>query len=362
MKFVFGGGGTGGHVVPALALANELQARGHQCSFIGNANSVEQRLCKENGYHIDFIRVQKLYRSLKASNLLFPYYLVRSMLTSVSLLKRIKPHAVICTGGFVSGPVAIATALLRLPLFFHENNSYPGLVTRFMHKRIDTIFTSFPGTQMHLPHAHTECLGIPLLSKPRHEFDMNNIGLDRVLPTILVSGGSQGSMAINSVIDEALPEIIALGFQVIWQTGAYSYQKYALKHSSTPGVHLFAFSPLLPAMMAKAAFAITRAGAMTIAELEQNRIPAIMIPLPTAAENHQYYNAQEQQRKGAALVLPQNRLNKSSLMAAIISMKTESQLMRERMQNLPPNNASREIVNSLLAYLNKHLPTNQKEF
>lgn len=351
MKFVFGGGGTGGHVVPALALADELTARRHACSFIGNDGSVEARLCSANGYHLDIIKVQKLYRSLTRENLLFPYYLARSMFQSVQLLKQIRPEAVICTGGFVAGPVALAASMLKIPLFFHESNSYPGLVTRFMARKITRIYISFASTRNYLPKARLEHLGIPLKKKTPGEFELSRVGLNDSLPTILISGGSQGSVAINNVVDKALPEIIRQGYQLLWQSGATSYEQYATKHQNTPGVYIFAFSPDLPQMQNKAIFAITRAGAMTIAELEQNKVPAILIPLPTAAGNHQYFNAIEQQNKGIAILLPQNLLSPASLLEAIARMQTELSKYKDNLAKLPPNTASTRIVDSILDQL-----------
>jgi len=340
--------------VPALALADELQARGHECSFIGNANSVEARLCAANGYHLDIIKVQKLYRSITWDNFLFPYYLARSVFQAVNLLKRLRPQAVICTGGFVAGPVALAASLMKIPLFFHESNSFPGLVTRFMARRITCIYISFASTRRYLPKAHLEHLGIPLKQKVLNRFELSGIGLADNIPTILVSGGSQGSVAINNVIDLALPEIIKQGYQLLWQTGAISFEKYASKHQNTPGVYIFAFSPDLPQMQSKAIFAITRAGAMTIAELEENKVPAILIPLPTAAENHQYYNAREQQEKGVAILLPQNQLTPASLMEAINLLKAELINYRNALGKLPPNTASSRIVDSILDQIKAH--------
>ncbi|MBP7309706.1 MAG: undecaprenyldiphospho-muramoylpentapeptide beta-N-acetylglucosaminyltransferase [Candidatus Cloacimonetes bacterium] len=360
MIFIFGGGGTGGHVVPALALADDLRSRGHSCSFIGNADSVEARLCASNNYPISHIKVQKLYRSFSIENLLFPWYLCHSIIKCRQILKEAKPHAVICTGGFVAGPVAIAASLLHIPLFFHESNSYPGLVTRYMAKRITRIFISFEATNSYLPRKDLILHGIPIKTKDQSPYSLDALGLKDTIPTILVSGGSQGSLAINKVIDAALPDILKAGYQLIWQTGKTSYQSFAAKHQATRGVHLFAFSPDLPRMLAKATLAVTRAGAMTIAELEEYKVPSILIPLPTAAENHQFLNAREQQDKGIAILLPQNALNPNSLMNAIKLITADQQKYRDKLALIPPNNATKNIVDSILAYLNASGKTNKE--
>lgn len=360
MKFVFGGGGTGGHVIPALALADELRSRGHHCSFIGNKDSMEDRLCASNGYPISYIKVQKLYRSLSPENLLFPWYLGSSILKARAVLRHEKPAAVICTGGFVAGPVAIASSILGVPLFFHESNSYPGLVTRYMAKQINRIFISFEATRSYLKNASLALHGIPIKATDNTPYSYESLGLSDNVPTILVSGGSQGALAINKAIDTAVPEILSAGYQLLWQTGKASYQNFASKYQATKEIHIFGFSPDLPRMLAKATLAITRAGAMTIAELEEFKVPAILIPLPTAAENHQFFNAREQQAKGVAILLPQSDLNTNSLMNAIKMIMVDSDKYRHQLSLIPPNRAASTIIDSILAYLGSQ-PQTTKE-
>ncbi|MEN6445727.1 MAG: undecaprenyldiphospho-muramoylpentapeptide beta-N-acetylglucosaminyltransferase [Candidatus Cloacimonas sp.] len=355
MKFVFGAGGTGGHITPALALADELQKHNHHSVFIGNRNSIEETLCVSAGYPFRQIKVQKLYRSFKQENLLFPFYLISSIIKSIHILKKEKPQAVICTGGFVSGPAAIAAAYLKIPLFFHESNSFPGLVTRKMAKKADIIFISFENTHKYLIQAKLVNYGIPLrktnLDNNLRPFDLNTLGLNDDIPTIIVSGGSQGSVAINKVVSLALPSILSLGYQVIWQTGKISYEQFTAKHKGTQGLFLFDFSPDLPRMLSRCQLAVTRAGAMTIAELEENRLPAILIPLPTAAENHQYYNALAQQDKGVAVLLKQSELTPSTLVENIQKVSADLDNYLKRFAALPPNQAAEKIVKHILSYL-----------
>jgi UDP-N-acetylglucosamine--N-acetylmuramyl-(pentapeptide) pyrophosphoryl-undecaprenol N-acetylglucosamine transferase len=350
MKFLFGAGGTGGHVVPALALADQLRSLGHECVFIGNEDSIEQRLCMQNGYKFHAIKVQKLYRSLKPENLLFPYYLGSSIINAGRIILSEHPSAVICTGGFVSGPVAIAAGLRKVPLFFHESNSYPGLVTRFMQRSISRIYISFESSRNYLRNSDLKKLGIPLQKRDAGDFSLDKIGLKTGVFTILVSGGSQGSLAINLAVEKILPYLEKKGWQLIWQTGSRTHDQFAAYGQNT-GIHLFAFSPELPEMLAKADIAITRAGAMTIAELEETHTPAILIPLPTAAENHQYYNALEQHRKGVALLLQQSELSPESLTRAIDTVNQSLQNFKDNLQTLPSNNATSAIVADLLTYL-----------
>jgi len=350
MKFIFGAGGTGGHVLPALALADELQARGHSALFIGNQGGIEEQLCKTEAYPFVPIRVQKLYRSLKPENLLFPYYLSSSVFKALGVIRCEQPSAVICTGGFVSGPVALAARILKVPLFFHESNSYPGLVTRFLKRSLSRIYISFEGSRRFLGTDNLKNYGIPLKKRQTTEFDLAKVGLQNGVFTVLISGGSQGSLAINQAVAKVLPRLQEKGWQLLWQTGSRTYQQFA-HFRETAGVHLFTFSPELPAMMAKADLAVTRAGAMTIAELEETRTPAVLIPLPTAAENHQYYNALEQQKKGVALLLPQAELSSDSLMKAIETIKQRHEEYKDKLLSCPPNQAAQEIISDLLDFL-----------
>jgi UDP-N-acetylglucosamine--N-acetylmuramyl-(pentapeptide) pyrophosphoryl-undecaprenol N-acetylglucosamine transferase len=354
MKFAFGGGGTGGHVIPALALADVLVAKGHTAFFIGNANSIEERLSTTESYQFCPIKVQKLYRGIRLSNLTLPFMLLKAILQARSVLRIESPDAVVCTGGFVSGPVVIAASLLRIPLFCHESNSYPGLVTRTMARFITRIYISFDATRKYLSKASLVNYGIPIRISKSSNFSLADIGLDNAKPTILVTGGSQGSLAINKVVDLTLKQLIQRGYQVIWQTGRSTFSQFAQKHHDTPGVHIFDFSAHLTCMLSVADIAITRAGAMTIAELEEYKTPAILIPLPTAAENHQYYNALEQQKKGVAKLLNQSELTPNALIDTIESVESHLHSYKENLANLHPNNAATLIAEDILAALSEH--------
>lgn len=347
MRFAMGAGGTGGHIVPALALAKELSMQGHECIFIGNAHSMEERMAMQAGIPFHRIKVQKLYRSFKPDNLLFPIHLISSIFHSIRILKEGKIDGVITTGGFVAGPVAIAAILLKLPCFLHESNSYPGLTTRHLAKRLSRLYISFEDARKYLPGVKAFNYGIPIQKKEHKRPDLGLYGLDESRPCLLITGGSQGSLAINSAISTILDILITDGWQILWQTGGTTYRKFHAKHHATQGVHLFDFSPDLASMMLRADLAITRAGAMTIAELESAALPAVLIPLPTAAENHQYYNALAQKQKGVAELIPQKDLSPQNLLSTIKTMDREA--MRSRLLALPVNSAAEMIVKDILA-------------
>jgi len=246
--------------------------------------------------------------------------------------------------------VAIAAIVTRIPLYFHESNSYPGLTTRWLARFTNITFTSFAKTSSYLPKAKTLQLGIPLLLNKdlQEEFSPTETGLQPDKPVILITGGSQGSQAINAAVDAALDSLLEKGYQVIWQTGKSGYDNYGERHGKKPGLHVFSFSSRLKEFYRCARIAVTRAGAMTIAELEQNRLPAILIPLPTAADNHQHHNAAEQSKKGVALLLRQSELNQASLMAAIDTLESNYDSYIEKLHNIPANTATQDIVKAIL--------------
>ncbi len=355
LRFVLGCGGTGGHIFPAIAIAQQLEQLGHQTSFIGNRGGMEQTLIAAEGYPFNGIHVQKLYRKLSPANLLFPIFLASSTLACLRVLRRIKPTAVICTGGFVSGPVGIAAALLRIPLYFHESNSYPGITTKYLAKYTRIVFTGFSGTAKYLPQTEVRAIGIPLprkLDLPQ-TISPAEIGLDADRPILLVTGGSQGSLALNTAVAEALPRLTELGWQIIWQTGQTGYAEFSARFKHLTSVYLFAFSPQLKDFYKIAKVAVARAGAMTITELTENRLPAVLVPLPTAAENHQHYNALEQQRKGLALLLRQSDLNGETLIQAITRVENDHAEYLNNLRQTPPNTAAADVAREILSDLNK---------
>lgn len=353
LRFVLGCGGTGGHIIPGIALAQELSRLGHQVLFIGNHKGLEETIVKAAGFDFQGINVQKLYRKISLSNLLFPFKLISSTCKTWRILHGNKPDGVICTGGFVSGPVALAALVSKVPLYFHESNSFPGLTTRLLARYTRLTFVSFAGAVKRLKQFRTLQLGIPIppTDATATEFQLAEIGLDASKPVILVTGGSQGSLAINNAVDASLQAILDLGLQLIWQTGRKSFDQYSARHAAKKGLYIFDFSSQLSSFYRVAQLAITRAGAMTVAELEANKLPAIMIPLPTAADNHQHFNALEQQKRGLAQILPQKELDSASLLAAIQTMLQNLASYQAKLRELPPNTASHDIIQAILANL-----------
>lgn len=354
MKIGFGAGGSGGHIIPAIALARELQKQiSAEIVFFGNSPSMEQHLAREYGYDFFSLKVQKLYRKLTLSHVKFPFLLMGSILTAYRYLKENKVDAIISTGGFVAAPVAIAALIAKIPLFNHESNSYPGLTNRCLARYAKVTYTAFDSTSRHIP--NTLKLGIPILDE-HEDFEpvsLNTIGLSTNKEKILILGGSQGSLKINEAVESCLNALLSQGFEVIWQAGQSTFQRFYDRHNGKPGVHIFSFSSQIRSFYRIATLAITRAGAMTITELESFKLPAILIPLPTASENHQYFNALEQQKKGIARLLPQAELSGGTLLAQITELRTNYRQYKANFASIQPNTAARDIVQSIMKILNQ---------
>ncbi len=356
-RFAIGCGGTGGHIVPGIALAKELHKRGNRFLFIGNEDGMEARMVAAEGFDFRGIRVQKLYRKISLAQLFFPLRLLLSTLRTLIIYKEYQPDAVLCTGGFVSGPVALAALIRKIPLYFHESNSLPGITTKYLARYTRITFTAFSVSAKYLKSATIRQLGIPLPEREASlaDFDPSQLALSGKKPVILITGGSQGSAAINAAVDTALPTLLDRGFEVIWQTGKAGFAQYSVRHAGLPGVHIFDFSNRLASYYRMARLAITRAGALTLAELEANRLPAILIPLPTAAENHQYYNALEQQKRGFAIILKQNQLTPQTLLNAVRDLMQGYDKYKDKLSALAPNRAAHDIVQTILTDLDKEV-------
>lgn len=353
MKIVFGAGGSGGHIVPAIAVAERFLASGHSVAFIGNANSMEQELCKTKAFEFYPINVQKLYRHFTFKHLLFPFFMLISTIKACLYLKKSGSSAVFCTGGFVSGPIALAAVITRSPLFFHESNSYPGLTTRIFARRCKEIYTAFEIAAKYLPYSSVFKVGIPLKTElivASQTIDSKRF-LNQEQASILILGGSQGSMAINAVVDAIVSDLLDGGFIVYWQTGKIGYEKYNTKYSHEDRVSVFAFTNDIVSLYSKAGLAICRSGAMTIAELEAMQLPAILVPLPTSAENHQYHNAVQQVNKGCAMMLIQAEMNPGSLLSAIKQVLNDRRNYIEKLALQPQNKAAEQIMDRMIGIL-----------
>jgi UDP-N-acetylglucosamine--N-acetylmuramyl-(pentapeptide) pyrophosphoryl-undecaprenol N-acetylglucosamine transferase len=230
-----------------------------------------------------------------------------------------KPDAFIGCGGFVSGPVGLAAKKLRIPIYLQEQNSYPGITTKYLAKSARKVFTAYDNAKNYLGKATLVKCGNPtgISNQNTETLNMEKFGLSKVNKKLLVLGGSQGSVVINKAIESILDELQKRNIDIIWQTGKHNFLELKQKYGDRKGIFMFAFTNIMNEMYNTADFAVCRAGALTLSELQIKKIPAILIPLPTAAENHQYYNAEELTQKGMAVMLEQKFLTPGTFLKAI---------------------------------------------
>lgn len=353
-KVLISAGGTGGHIIPAVAIAHELMFNNVKVLFAGNGNSLEETVCQKENIDFTTLDVQKLYRKITLAHLRFPGKLCKSIGKSIKIIRDFEPDIFLGTGGFVSGPTGIASVIKKVPIFLQEQNSFPGLTSRFLGHFARKIFLGNAGAKKYFPEKKVIFSGNPLradILNVKNKVTPEELGLRKDSFKILLIGGSQGSRAINRNFLAIIDTLIEQGMEVIWQVGKLDFPGISETLQDKKGIYAFAFSHDMPGYYEMADIAISRAGALTLAELETKRIPVIVIPLPSAAGNHQYYNALELVNKGTALLLEQKDLSAGHLLKAIMKLKKQYPVFRKNFTNSLHENALQLITRILLREL-----------
>jgi len=307
--FIMAGGGTGGHVIPALSVARELRARGHSVCFIGTRRGMEARLVPAENFPIEWIEIGGLKRVGLRKAFSSLTELPRSVWRAMHLLEHAKPAGLFSTGGYVAGPVLLAGLLKRLPLVVMEPNAVPGFTHRHLARFVTRALVSFPETAGWFPSGRTEVTGMPV----RAEFFVVPTRLPGSQFTVLITGGSQGSRTLNRAAQESWGS-----FRVIHQTGAAAYEKLAPKfHASGVVGEIRAFLDDMPGAYARADLVVSRAGMSTVSELAAAGKPSILVPLPTASDQHQLRNAEAFERSGAARMVLDAEMNGARLVQEV---------------------------------------------
>ena len=331
MNFVMAGGGTGGHVMPALAVARELRLRGHTMRFIGTRRGLEARLAPAEGFPIEWIEIGGLRRVGWRQTLATLAELPWSIWQASRMLQRDRPAAVFSTGGFVAGPVLLAALWKRLPVVMMEPNAVPGFTHRKLARVVARALVSFPETARWFPAAVTEVTGLPVREeffaippKPRS----NNV------LTVLITGGSQGSRTLNRAVQESWPLWGTAGVRLIHQTGPAACEQLAAAFQlaavggSVEG-EITAFLADMPAAFASADVVVSRAGMSTVSELAAAGRPSILVPLPTAADQHQLRNAEAMEQIGAARMVPDAEFSGRRLVEEVLRLAGEPGLLEK---------------------------------
>ena len=354
-RFIISGGGTGGHIFPAIAIADELKRRlsDAEILFVGAKDRMEMQKVPQAGYPIEGLWISGLQRKLSWQNLLFPLKFISSLLKSRSIIKRFKPDAVIGTGGFASGAVVKVAGQMGIPTFIQEQNSYAGITNKMLAKNAHKICVAYDAMEQFFPKEKIVKTGNPIrdgllnIAQYRSE-GLSYFHLDSERKTLLVLGGSLGARRINQLIEQQLPLFEQLGVQVLWQCGKLYYEEY--KKYNSEQVRVLAFIDRMELAYAAADVIISRAGASSVSELCVVGKPVIFIPSPNVAEDHQTKNARAIADKQAAILLRESELNEqfANTFSKLIADEAQQEALSAHIKALAQPNATKDIVNLIL--------------
>jgi len=345
MRVLMSGGGTGGHVNPAIAIANEIAKRepGSEIAFVGTKRGIESRLVPKEGYELHFIEIQGVRRSLSLDNLKTVYLAARSFSKCKKIIKKFKPDLVIGTGGYACWPVVRAAAAMKIPTALHESNAVPGFAVKMLEKKADKIYVNFEETlsKLSVPEKAMR-VGNPLkrgFTEIDREKARRQLGITGKYRTFLLTlGGSMGAERVNKEVLEVMKEYTSKHPEVlhVHATGAIEYEetKAAFEKAGLDkfeNIQLLEYVYDMPVRMAAADVVINRAGAMTLSELALLGKASILIPSPNVTNNHQYKNAAVLRDAGAAVLIEEKDLM-SGVLSGKVKELCENREMRESMQ------------------------------
>lgn len=309
---IISGGGTGGHIFPAVAIANALRKidPDTEILFVGALGRMEMEKVPAAGYKIIGLDIQGFQRSSILKNVLLPYKLLKSVMKARSIIKDFKPDAAVGVGGYASGPLLYAASQINIPYLIQEQNSFAGITNKILGKNAALICVAFKGMEKFFPAEKIRVTGNPIR---KEAVDIENkrfaaaelLSLSPQKKTILVTGGSLGSGTLNKSMFSGLDKILAADVQLIWQTGKYYYQSVMgqMKGNEHPNIKVLEFLHRMDLAYAAADIVISRAGAGTIAELCAVKKPVILVPSPNVAEDHQTKNANALVENEAAIMV-----------------------------------------------------------
>ena len=342
LKVIISGGGSGGHIFPALAIAKSLEQKvvNVELLFVGSISKMEMEKIPSAGYNIKGLWISGIQRRLTYLNLIFPFKLIHSLISSIIIINRFKPDLVIGTGGFASGPILYIASKKNLPTIIQEQNSYAGITNKLLSKHVNKICVAYPKMDQFFPKNKIVFTGNPIRESIIHnqsikEISIKIFNLNSNQSTVLVIGGSLGARSINVSILNGLDVFKSNKLNLIWQTGKEFSNKAssAVKKIKTKGINTYSFIKEIDLAYKAADIIISRAGAIAISELCSIGKPVILIPSPNVAENHQFKNAQSLVNKNAALLVNDVDSN-DKLVDSIISLYKDDDLKEKLSMNI----------------------------
>lgn len=336
-RFLFAGGGTGGHLYPAIAVADEIKRMQPEAQilFVGTKSRIEGKVVPILGYQFKSIWIKGFARKWTLTNLLFPLRLIVSMIQSIIISMKFKPRVAIGSGGYVAGPAVWGASVMGANIMLIEPNSYPGITTRLLEKHADEIHVAFEDSRKYLRMKSKVILsGNPIRTSLQLNKSIEVYAHFNLLPsirTILILGGSLGAGSINKVVSDNLTELLKLDIQIIWQTGSFYFDEYKNLNSDRVKVH--SFIDEMDKAYSVCDLVIARSGASTISELAALGLPVILIPSPNVAENHQYHNAKSLSDVGAAVIIEDKNL-KENFLTAVSTLIFDEEKLKDLSNNI----------------------------
>ncbi len=358
LRVLIAGGGTGGHLFPALAIGAGLQAKvpGTRIHYIGSKFGIEANVLSDRNLPHTLLPIRGFQRGIDLTsfgrNLLFPGRVIKSYFRAKSQLNDFIPAVVVGTGGYASGLPLLAAAKKGIATLIQEQNSYPGATTRNLANKVDRVCLAFKESEQHLPDSNSVVTGNPIRENiaggdPGTGGEIFNLSPDG--KTLFVFGGSQGSAVLNRVVSRLAKKLKDSDIQLLWQTGPAEYEKY--RHFTSKTVQVLPFISDMAHAYALSNLVISRAGALTIAELTACGKPAIFVPLPSAAADHQTRNARSLESCGAAVVITESELTAASLMDKVFQLLDNVKILKsmgEKSRQQAKPQATENIVNLIL--------------
>lgn len=354
-RFIISGGGTGGHIYPAISIANELKAQFPDAEFlfVGAKDKMEMQKVPQAGYKIEGLWISGIHRKITLQNAVFPFKLLSSLFKSYSILRRFKPDVVIGTGGFASGAVLKVASMMRIPTVIQEQNSFPGITNKLLAKKADAICVAYENLERFFPKDKMHFTGNPVRQdlinvSVKKEEAISYFHLDPSKKTLLILGGSLGARRLNQLIEKDLDFLLGLGFQIIWQCGKHYLIDYS-KYNERENVQVTAFIDRMDLVYAAADVVISRSGASSVSELCIVGKPAIFIPSPNVSEDHQTKNAKAIVDKGGAIMIKESDLESefNLVFEALVKDKGKLESLAENIKKLALPNATKDIVEEI---------------
>lgn len=358
-RFIISGGGTGGHIYPAIAIANELKSRFPDCEilFVGAKDKMEMQKVPQAGYKIEGLWIAGIQRKLTLENLKFPFKLMSSLAKSRKIIKDFKPDVAIGTGGFASGAVVKVAAQMGIPTVIQEQNSYPGITNKLLGKKAKAVCVAYEGLDKFFPKDKIVFTGNPvrqdLLNVTENRLEgLKHFGLNPDKKTLLVLGGSLGARRINQLIEKEMDFMLNQDIQIIWQCGKFYFEEYK-KYNEKEHVQVLSFIDRMDLAYATADVIISRAGASSVSELSIVGKPTIFIPSPNVAEDHQTKNAKAVADKNGAILLRESELNEKfqTVFSDLVSNENRQKTLSENIKMLAKPNATKDIVDEVVKWI-----------